>query len=148
LPDKEGKTVGFSEHLLTLQELAEVLNTSIDSINPHMSMGLSHAAAELSLERDGPNKISPPHHVPLWLLFLLQFTDLLIVLLIVASLLSIAMYIYDPSVPENLYLGLILFVVIFATCLGNYLQEAKADNLMDTFHGNCLCCRLFVTLIV
>lgn len=35
----------------------------------------------------------------------------------------------------NLYLGVLLIVVVFATCIQTFLQESNADNLMEKFRA-------------
>ena len=54
-------------------------SSNIDEKDPSKSAGLTQKAAEELLVKYGPNLLTPPPKVPLWLLFLVQFTNLLMV---------------------------------------------------------------------
>lgn len=132
-----GKGAGgaYSEHLFPLEVLAEKFNTNIDFSEPSKSRGLTIDKASALLKEFGFNLLTPPPKMPLWLLFLLQFTNLLIVILMITAALCIILFIIDPSVYTNLYLGLLLFAVIFITCYETFAQEAKSDSLMEQFRA-------------
>lgn len=124
----EAKEKGYSEHLLSLEELSSDLGTDIQQ-------GLTLAQSQKRLHQEGPNALSPPARVPLWLLFLVQFTNLFMVLLMSAGVLCFILFAIKPSDPTNLYLGVLLFVVVFATCYETFSQEAKSDELMEKFRA-------------
>jgi sodium/potassium-transporting ATPase subunit alpha len=133
--DESGRSVGLQEHLHSLQELADTFGTHIDLEAPVKSRGLTSVAAGELLAAGGPNILTPPHRVPLWLLFLLQFCNLLIILLLVASLLSFILFTIQPAEYSHLYLAVILLAVVLLTCWETYSQEAAADNLMEKFRA-------------
>ena len=118
-----------------LEAISEQYYTHIDSRDPVNSRGLTAAKAADVLKELGPNVLTPPPRVPLWVLFLLQFTNLLMVLLIVVSILCIILYLINTSVPVNLYLGVLLFIAVLITCYETYSQEAKSDSLMEKFRA-------------
>lgn len=125
----------YSEHMYPLDVLASKFKTDIDMTDASKSKGLTAAMAAELLAEYGPNVLTPPPRVPLWLLFLLQFTNYLMVLLEVTALLCIILFIIEPSVLDNLYLGVLLFVVVVITCYEMYQQEAKSDELMTQFRA-------------
>lgn len=126
----------YVEHLFTIDRLAEYLKTDINNGDVAASKGLSQGAALSQLKSHGPNVITPPARVPLWLLFLLQFTNFFMLLLIFAGLLSIVFYIIDPAKDfTNLVLGMLLLMVVLFTCYETYSQEAKSDELMEKFRA-------------
>jgi len=131
----KGAAGAYSEHMYPLDVLASKFNTNIDLNDASKSQGLSAAVAAELLKEYGPNLLTPPPRVPLWLLFLLQFTNYLMVLLQVTALLCIILFIIQPSVLDNLYLGVLLFLVVFITCYETYQQEAKSDELMAQFRA-------------
>lgn len=131
----KGASGAYSEHMYPLDALAEKFETNIDVSDASKSQGLSAAAAADLLKEYGPNLLTPPPRVPLWLLFLLQFTNYLMVLLEVTALLCIILYIIQPDILDNLYLGVLLFLVVFITCYETYAQEAKSDELMAQFRA-------------
>jgi magnesium-transporting ATPase (P-type) len=125
----------YSEHLLELQDLAEMFGTKLDVSNVPASAGLTADQAGKLLEEFGPNVLTPPPRTPAWLLFLLQFTNLFMVLLLIVALLSFILYAIDPTQPVNLYLGILLFVVVFVTCYETFKSEYAADELMEKFRA-------------
>lgn len=118
-----------------LETIAEHFRTHIDCANPDNSHGLTSSLANDLLKELGPNVLTPPLKVPLWLLFLLQFTNLLMVILMVVAIICIILFITDRTHWSNLYIGLLLFIAVVITCYETYSQEAKADSLMEKFHA-------------
>jgi magnesium-transporting ATPase (P-type) len=131
----KGAAGAYSEHMYPLETLAEKFETHIDVNDPTKSRGLTEDKAKAVLAIDGPNVLVPPHRIPLWMLFLLQFTSLLMVLLEITSLLCIILFLVDMSNYTNLYLGVLLAIVVLVTCYETYSQEAKADSLMEQFRA-------------
>jgi magnesium-transporting ATPase (P-type) len=132
-----GSSVGgaYSEHMQPLDVIADRYSTHIDCDNVPKSKGLTSIKAKELYEELGPNVLTPPQRVPLWLLFLLQFGNLLMVLLLITAFLCIILFIVDPSTWSNLYLGILLIVVVVVTCYETFSQEAKADSLMEKFRA-------------
>jgi sodium/potassium-transporting ATPase subunit alpha len=136
--DALDKTKGMGElfeHMWDLDVLAEKYSTHIDLDRVENSGGLKQEKADMLLEEFGPNVLTPPPRVPLWVLFLIQFTNLLMVLLMLTGLLCFILYATDTSNPTNLYLGVLLYVVVFLTCYETFSQEAKSDQLMEKFRA-------------
>jgi sodium/potassium-transporting ATPase subunit alpha len=125
----------FYEHMWTLEAISEKYETDINFSDPKSSKGLSDARASELLQEFGPNVLTPPARIPLWLLFLIQFTNMLNVLLIATGALCLMLYGINPSEPANLYLGIILEVVVVITCYESFSQEAKSDDLMEKFRA-------------
>ena len=134
---KEKSTrVEFTEHNMTLQEIAQMYSTNIDFNDPKKSFGLTMQQSVALLKEYGPNCLTPPARIPLWLLYIYQFGNLLMMLLLFAGVLSVVAYAANPaSGIINLYIGVFLIVIIFATCYQTYAQEASADNLMEKFRN-------------
>eukprot|EP01039_Chlorochromonas_danica_P011218 gene11218-12512_t len=131
----KGAAGAYSEHMYPLEVIAEKFHTAIDFHAIEKSPGLTSDMAEKLLKEYGPNVLTPPPKVPLWLLFLMQFASALMVLLEITALLCIILYIVSPSVQDNLYLGVLLFAVVIVTCYETYSQEAKSDSLMEQFRA-------------
>lgn len=131
----KGAAGAYSEHMYPLEVIAEKFHTAIDFHAIEKSPGLTSDMAEKLLKEHGPNVLTPPPKVPLWLLFLMQFASALMVLLEITALLCIILYIVSPSVQDNLYLGVLLFAVVIVTCYETYSQEAKSDSLMEQFRA-------------
>lgn len=134
--DGQDSSAKYVSHQFSLGRLAEYFNTHIDVDNVSASKGHSKKDALSLLKEHGPNELTPPARVPLWLLFLLQFTNFFMLLLIFAGLLSLIFYFIDPAKDlTNLILGVLLLLVVFFTCYETYSQEAKSDELMEKFRA-------------
>lgn len=130
----KGAAGAYSEHMYPLDVIADKFSTHIDVDDPSKSKGLTEKKAKELLDSMGPNVLTPPPKVPLWLLFLLQFTNLLMVLLIITATLCIILF-GVSGVWYNLYIGVLLYIVIFITCYETFSQEAKSDSLMEQFRA-------------
>ena len=104
--DKTDNEDQYVEHKWSINELSQKLNTRINAFNVPKSDGLSSIQASELLAACGPNSITPPAKTPLWILFLVQFTNMLMVLLEVSGTLCIILFVIDPSNLTNLYLGI------------------------------------------
>lgn len=114
------------EHKVPVAEMVARLKT--DEVN-----GLSEEEAKLRLERDGPNVLSPPKVTPWYVKLLLQFVNFFAVLLQVASVLCFIGFGLHPESKDNLYLGIILYVVVVITALFTFAQEFKSEKTMEKF---------------
>ncbi len=89
--------------------------------------GLSDAEARARLERDGPNELRAKRAVPVWRRFLAQFQNVLVILLLVATAISAALWFYerDSALPYEALT--ILAVVLLNAALGT-IQESRAES--------------------
>lgn len=133
--EKQDENMKYTEHLFTLKRISSFFKTDIDLDDVKNSKGLTSAQAAYMLKEFGGNVLSPPPKVPLWLLFLLQFTNFFMILLIMAGLLCLILFAISPDDFTNLYLGLILFFIVFFTAYETFQQEAKSDELMERFRA-------------
>jgi P-type Ca2+ transporter type 2C len=89
--------------------------------------GLSGQGAGARLQRYGPNELETEKPVPAWRRFLAQFQDVLIILLLVATAISIGLWAYerDTTLP---YEGLTIFAIVLLNGILGYVQEARAER--------------------
>uniref|UniRef100_A0A914WB99 Cation-transporting P-type ATPase N-terminal domain-containing protein n=1 Tax=Plectus sambesii TaxID=2011161 RepID=A0A914WB99_9BILA len=126
----------FIEHQLDCDQLAELFSDSqINVENPNISNGLSSQDAADRLKRDGRNALTPPKEISSWKLLVRQFMNMFWVLLIAAGVLSLITYFLDTSVPLNLYVALVLFVIVVVMCLISFFEEKKARNVVRGFQN-------------
>lgn len=85
--------------------------------------GLSVEAAKERLGQFGPNIIAKGKKTPLLLKFLKQFTDLLAIILLVASILSFFLGSYKD--------GFIIFIVVVINATVGFVQEYKAERAIE-----------------
>jgi hypothetical protein len=83
--------------------------------------GLSGQGAGAHLQRYGPNELETEKPVPAWRRFLAQFQDVLIILLLVATAISIGLWTYerDTALP---YEGLTIFAIVLLNGILGYVQ--------------------------
>jgi Ca2+-transporting ATPase len=85
--------------------------------------GLDDGEATKRLQEFGPNELTEKKGTPAWVIFLEQFKNFLIIILIVAAVLSIFL-------GEVIDAVVILIIVLFASLLG-FIQEYRAERAME-----------------
>jgi Ca2+-transporting ATPase len=103
-------------YMKTVKEVFEALGTG--------EKGLSSEEAKKKLAQYGENTLTTIAKTPQWLQFLLQFKDVLVIILIVAGIISLAI--------GNLRDGSIMFIIVLINASIGYLQEHKAERIMDS----------------
>ncbi|OFV97163.1 MAG: ATPase [Acidobacteria bacterium RIFCSPLOWO2_12_FULL_54_10] len=104
-----------SWHTLHAEEVMERLNSGVQ--------GLSSAEASLRLDKYGPNELLASRRISPWKLLLDQFKNILIVILIIATVLSGFMGHLVEAIA-------IAVIVLFAAFLG-FVQEFRAERAME-----------------
>ncbi len=89
--------------------------------------GLSAAEAEARLERYGRNELEEEDEVSPVRLFLSQFHDFLIYLLILAAIVSLAVGLFPGHEPEYVDAALI-FLILFGNGVFGFIQDYKAEK--------------------
>ena len=102
----------YVEHKMTLQDLDAQYRCNINLNDPQESSGLDYKRIEEMRKEYGSNVINPPPSIPLWYIFLSQFGNLFMVLLMSASFLCFCLWLYNPSDHSNLFLAVFLFIVV------------------------------------
>lgn len=105
--------------LLEPQQVAERLNTSL-------THGLSPAEAESRLLQDGPNELPHEDPEPLWLRFLKQFKETLILLLLASAGISFFMGNYDDAVSITLAVTIVVTV--------GFVQEYRSEKSLEALN--------------
>ena len=100
---------------LTPRETLENLGSS--------EKGLSRKTAEKIRSRVGSNEIVADVTVPKWMVFLKQFRDLLVLVLIAAGIISIAIGSYRD--------GAVMFVIVIINAVIGFIQEYKAAKILE-----------------
>lgn len=103
-------------HMKSAMEILEALETTAE--------GLSAASASERLARYGKNELTAKRRIPKWIMFLAQFKDVLVVLLMVAAGMSFLI--------GNINDALIMSVIVLVNAFIGYYQENKAENIMDS----------------
>ena len=118
--------IGFTEHTWPAEKVYEYYGAS-------PTEGLSSAQVLQNREKYGWNRLTPPVFVPWWVKYFAQYANVFMMLLLFGGVLCFVAYGIDQSDPTNLYLGVVLFLVVFISATFGYLTEAKADSVMEGF---------------
>ena len=118
--------VANDDHLV---DISILLNERLHS---DATNGLSKEEHDSRLITNGKNQLSPPPSEPEWIKFLKIICGLFSLMLLVGSLLCFIGYALKREV-ENLYLGIVLFVVVMLTSIFTYIQNRKSSDLMASF---------------
>jgi Ca2+-transporting ATPase len=102
-------------HNLSVSEVIESLNSGIQ--------GLTREEAERRLAQFGPNELAEKKKISPFMLWLGQFKDFLIIILLVAVVLSAVLGEVTDAI-------VIFVIVLFATTLG-FIQEYRAERAME-----------------
>jgi Ca2+-transporting ATPase len=102
-------------HSMSIDEVLLILNTSLK--------GLSEEEAKARLEKHGPNELTTGEKVSPLKIFLNQFKNILILILIGATLLSLATG-HDID-------ALVILVIVFVSAILGFYQEYRAEKALE-----------------
>jgi len=125
------KEVEMDEHKISMDDLFARYHVTAER-------GLTTEQARQTLERDGPNALSPPKTTPEWIKFCKTLFGGFAALLWLGAILCFVAYgiteaTYDEAPKDNLWLGVALTVVVFVTGIFSYYQDSKSSRIMDSF---------------
>lgn len=107
-------------HALSAAEVVQVLEVDPES-------GLSQTEVEKRLAKYGPNELKQEEKTSPWAMFIGQFKNILILILIVAIVLS-------ALVGETVDAVIIAVIVVFCAVLG-FIQEYRAEKALEALKG-------------
>jgi P-type Ca2+ transporter type 2C len=104
----------------------ESLESVAATLESDLRRGLTDDDARARLARYGPNELASKPPVPAWRRFLAQFQDVLVILLLIATAISVLLWIYerDTALP---YEGIAIFAVVLLNATMGYIQESRAE---------------------
>jgi P-type Ca2+ transporter type 2C len=89
--------------------------------------GLSRGEARTRLERYGRNELTAEKPVPAWRKFLAQFRDVLVILLLVATVISGGLWLYERQSAWP-YEAMAIFAVVLLNAVMGYIQQSRAEQ--------------------
>lgn len=114
------------DQIIPYQEpVPEVLN----ALGTDARNGLSEREAQERLQKYGKNELMAEEPVPAWKKFLEQFKDILVILLLIATVISAFLWLYkrDTALP---YEAIAIFAVVLLNAILGYVQQARAEEAM------------------
>ncbi len=113
---------GEHHYQMTVQEVLDALGTS--------EKGLSQDEAKNRLRKYGRNELTTRGGTPAWLMFLLQFRDVLVLVLIVAGILSYGIGFVEGSW-TNIRDGTAMFIIVMINAGIGFVQQYKAGRILE-----------------
>ena len=112
-------TAKLDAYRLTADDVAVALDTDLHR-------GLTDEEAAKRLAEAGRNELATEQAVPSWRRFLAQFRDVLVILLLVATAVSVALWFIerDSALP---YEAIAIFAVVLLNATMGFIQETRAE---------------------
>ena len=104
----------------------ETADAIVAALGSDARSGLGDDEVRHRLEQHGRNELAAEKPVPRWRRFLAQFQDVLVVLLLVATAISAALWFYEREAPLP-YEALAIFAVVLLNAAMGYVQESRAE---------------------
>ncbi len=112
---------------------AQTIDEVVGDLGTDVTNGLSSDEARARLEKYGINQLAEKPRATLWEMFLDQFKDFLIMILIVSAIISfflgVTEYRHTGEITEFVDAGAIIAIVILNATLG-VIQESRAENAL------------------
>ena len=99
--------------------VAEVLRSLATS-----EKGLSRSEAESRRREHGPNELAADDAVPKWILFLRQFREILVIVLVVAAVISFAIGSFRD--------GTVMVIIVVINAVIGFVQEYKVSRILES----------------
>src|SRR5688572_17936331 len=114
---------------------------ALASLGTDARLGLSEEEAGARLVRHGKNELTAEKPVPAWKKFVAQFANPLVILLLVATAISAALWLLEreSALP---YEAIAILAVVLLNALMGYIQESRAEQAvaalrrMSAAHAN------------
>ena len=107
-----------------------VANSAIEEVKTSAESGLTAAEASERLSQNGKNELDQGKKKSIFVKFLEQFKDAMIIVLLCAAIISSIISIVEKQYYDLIDAGLILLIVIVNAIIG-VTQEAKAEAALD-----------------
>ena len=97
------------------------------ALGTDLRRGLSAAEARARLTRHGRNELAAEDPTPAWKKFVAQFKDVLVILLLIATVVSAVLWLVerDSALP---YEAIAIFAVVLLNAVMGYVQESRAES--------------------
>ena len=105
----------------------ESVDAVVAALGTDAHRGLSREEAGARLQRHGRNELTVDATVPGWRKFLAQFKDALVILLLIATAISAALWWFEreSALP---YEAIAIFAIVLLNAIMGYIQESRAES--------------------
>ncbi|MCZ8146064.1 cation-translocating P-type ATPase [Flavobacterium sp.] len=104
----------MNHHILSIHDTLQLLNTSKN--------GLHQSVAEERLLENGRNELVEKKKKPTWLIFINQFNDVMILILLTAAVISIVI--------GHLKDAVVILIIVLLNAIIGFIQEYRAEKAM------------------
>ena len=122
MDNKIVQLAGPEPYHLPAEQVLAALGTDAQS-------GLSQTQAQERLERHGANELVKESPAPEWKKLLGQFTNILVILLLVAALISAGLWFYEREAAWP-YEAIAIFAIVLLNAVMGYVQQARAEQAL------------------
>jgi Ca2+-transporting ATPase len=105
----------------------QTAETVLAALRTDADAGLSRDEVRSRLREYGSNTLEAERPVPAWRKFLAQFTDVLVILLLVAALVSAGLWLYERETAFP-YESAAIFAIVLLNAIMGYVQGARAEQ--------------------
>ncbi len=123
----------MSTHIVTPAYRRSVSEVLAD-LSTEVARGLSTLEARARLSRYGKNELAGETPVPGWKKFLRQFHDMLVVLLLIATVISAGLWLYERDSPLP-YEAIAIFAIVLLNGVMGYVQTAHAEQAIASLRA-------------
>jgi P-type Ca2+ transporter type 2C len=101
----------------------------VSALRSDVARGLSRAEAQRRLEQYGPNRLKSAPEAPWWQRLLEQFQNFLVIILLVATVISMVEWLLqDPRETALPYEAIVILAIVVLNALLGFLQESRAER--------------------
>ncbi len=101
----------------------------VAALGSDIARGLSRAEVHQRLERYGPNRLKSAPETPWWTRLLEQFQNFLVIILLVATVISMVEWLLqDPRETALPYEAIVILAIVVLNALLGFFQEARAEK--------------------
>lgn len=107
----------------------QTAEAAVAALGSDAARGLAMAEARQRLERDGPNRLKSAPETPWWRHLLEQFQNFLVIILLVATVISMVEWLLqDPRETALPYEAIVIMAIVILNALLGFIQEARAER--------------------
>jgi Ca2+-transporting ATPase len=107
----------------------ESAETVISKLGSDAAQGLNRTDAQRRLEQYGPNRLKSAPETPWWRRILEQFQNFLVIILLVATVISMVEWLLqDPRETDLPYEAIVILAIVVLNAMLGYFQESRAER--------------------
>jgi Ca2+-transporting ATPase len=126
---KPGNGGGISGTIAIMMPYRESATAVVAELGSDIANGLDGAEAARRLHRYGPNRLKSAPDKPWWRHLLEQFANLLVIILLIATLISAVEWLLaDPRETALPYEAIVIMAIVMLNALLGFIQESRAER--------------------